>query len=471
MHDENLRAAILTLHREGLSIRAIAKACGKSRGSVRAVLRSGSPEVPESPRPEKAEPWREEILYLVRDCKGNLVRVYEKLQAKGADFSYQALTGFCRRNGIGAQPKAPAGRYTFLEGEEMQHDTSPHRVRVGGEVRLVQCASLVLCFSRMVFCQYYPNFDRFWCKAFLTEALRFFGGACVRCMIDNTHVVVSQGTGEAMIPAPEMEAFASRLGFVFRAHEKGDANRSARVERNFAYVEGNFLAGREFKDWEDLNCQAREWCERANAKEKRELHARPIDLFAREQGTLKALPAYVPEVYRLHHRIVDAEGYVNVNRIAFSVPYQMIGREVEVRESMHRIEVFDGPRRVACHARPWDGRDLRLTLKEHRPPRGEGRPKAGPLPEEVELLSLEPRLVGYVAALKAKSPGKVARVLKRLRGLLRDYPRAPFLKAVIDAMAYGMFDLDRLEKMILRNVRRDYFVLGETGATEASREG
>ncbi len=30
-------------------------------------------------------------------------------------------------------------------------------------------------------------------------------------------------------------------------------------------------------------------------------------------------------------------------------------------------------------------------------------------------------------------------------------------------MPYGMLDLDRLERMILRNVRKDYFVLSEDG--------
>ena len=48
-----------------------------------------------------------------------------------------------------------------------------------GKVRLLQSASLTLCHSRMLFQQYYPTFDRFWCKVFLTDAFRFFGGACV----------------------------------------------------------------------------------------------------------------------------------------------------------------------------------------------------------------------------------------------------------------------------------------------------
>jgi len=58
-------------------------------------------------------------------------------------------------------------------------------------------------------------------------------------MIDNTHVVVLSGTGQEMVPVPEMAAFAERYGFRFIAHEKGDANRSAHVERGFDHIERN----------------------------------------------------------------------------------------------------------------------------------------------------------------------------------------------------------------------------------------
>jgi hypothetical protein len=69
-------------------------------------------------------------------CKGNLVRVHEELTASGAALSYPALTAFCRRQGIGQTPgpegTPPAGQYHFDPGVEMQHDTSPHEVEVGG---------------------------------------------------------------------------------------------------------------------------------------------------------------------------------------------------------------------------------------------------------------------------------------------------------------------------------------------------
>jgi hypothetical protein len=41
----------------------------------------------------------------------------------------------------------------------------------------------------------------------------------------------------------------------------------------------------------------------------------------------------------------------------------------------------------------------------------------------------------------------------------RDYPRDAFLSAVRDAAHYGMFELDRLERMVLRNVASEYFVI------------
>ena len=201
---------------------------------MRKVLRSGSDAVPEIHRPEKAEPYRQQILELFTACRGNLVRVHEELVLSGAALSYAALTAFCRRHGIGQTPAVAAGQYHFEPGVEMQHDTSPHEVRIDGRKYKAQTASAVLCYSRMLFFQIYPAFQRFDCKVFLTEALKYAGGAPEQVMIDNTHVVVLRGTGTKMVPVPEMEAFAERLGFRFVAHERGDVNRSARVERPFS---------------------------------------------------------------------------------------------------------------------------------------------------------------------------------------------------------------------------------------------
>ena len=459
MLDEATRTAILKLKAAGHGTRAIAKALAVARVSVRRVLRSGEAVPPLIHRAEFAEPWREAILQLYARYEGHLGRVHEDLIARGAELSYQTLTAFCRKHGIGSPPQPPAGHYEFSAGQEMQHDTSPHWATVGGRVVPVQIASVVLCYSRMIFFQVYPRFTRFECKAFLTEALRYVGGAAAHCMIDNTHVIVAAGTGEKMIPAPEMAAFAERYGFKFIAHEKGDANRSARVEAPFHRIQTAFLPGAKFSDWRDLNAQARETCEKWNATFSNKLHASRRELFAIEQPHLVPLPLHVPEVYQLHTRIVDAEGYVNLNRIRYSAPWRLIGRALEVRETLERVELYQGPRCVASHARVWGPLDMRVTDPAHRPPRGEkARERAQPAHEVLEIQQLEPRLANYLAALKCQIGDRRA-PLRRLLSMLQEYPREAFLAAVALAEQYRLFDLDRLEKMVLREIAHDYFVL------------
>jgi hypothetical protein len=381
------------------------------------------------------------------------------LVAAGAALSYPALTAFCRRHGIGQAAPEAVGQYWYEPAEEMQHDTSPHELELAGKRRKVQTAAAVLCYSRMLFFQCYPTFRRFDCKVFLTDALRYFSGTPERVMIDNTHVVVLRGTGAGMIPVPEMEAFAEHFGFRFVAHERGDANRSGRVERPFHFVEHNFLAGRTFRSWEDLNQQARAWCDRVNSTYKKHIRAVPRELFALERVHLKPLPVWIPEVYRLYQRLVDLEGYVMLHGNRYSVPLDWLGRRVEVRETRDNIEIQLDARRLVTHRRLAEAEHQRVLLAEHRPPRGQRAPRPDPHPEEKAIVTAAPELAGYVAGLKQRSRKMITFALRQLLRLIREYPREPLLGAVREAAHYGLYDLDRLERMILRRVAREYFRL------------
>lgn len=467
MIDETTRTAILKLKEQGHSLRKIAKSVGVSRDTVAKVIASGVSTVPRLARTHRAEPHRDQLLALYARYQGHLVRVHEELTKSGAQLSYPALTAFCRKHEIGKAPAPPAGRYTFERGQEMQHDTSPHYANIGGKKTKVQTASLVLCYSRMIFFQHYPRFTRFECKGFLAEAIAYFGGCAGVCMIDNTHVVVASGSGKDMIPAPEMVAFAERYGFAFNAHEKGDANRSARVEAPFNRIDHGFLVGGEFADWRDLNQRAREACEKWNAKYSSKLHASRRELFAAEQPYLKSLPLFVPEVYQIHTRTVDSAGYINLSCIRYSAPYRLIGRTLEVRETLERVELYDGPRRVAEHARSYGPVDTYVTDPAHRPPRGEGKKalKSQPTPEELEARQIEPRVESYLKVLK-EHVGHRRAPLRRLLTLLQEYPREAFLSALAEAERYRLFDLDRLEKMILRQIAAECFVLSFDGEAD-----
>jgi hypothetical protein len=457
MLDEQIRTAILKLHDLGNGKRAIARALKISRAAVRKVIACGSPVVPVLSRQEKGEAHYDEILDLFAECKGNLVRVHEELEARGAALSYQALTGYCRRHGIGQTPKEPAGQYDFAPGQEMQHDTSPHPAHIGGREQGVQIAGLALAYSRLFFIQLYPRFTRFECKVFLDDALDYVDGVCRVCMIDNTSVIVLRGTGASMVPVDEMVTFAECRGFEFRAHEKGDANRSAVVEGLFNFVQKNFLAGRRFRDFADANAQAVEWCDKKNAAFSRKLHASRRELFAKERIHLKPLPGWRSPVYRLHDRIVDLESFVGVHGFRYEVPAELIGRHVEVRETKDGLLFFSGPRQVATHQRRLEGqRRVRLphSQSEHRKRRRRERMDA----EERQLRAELPDFQDYINKLRKRSPrGRFLANVRRLHLMLRDYPKGPLLEALRDAAHFGLYDLDRVERMVLRNVRSDFF--------------
>ena len=71
-----------------------------------------------------------------------------------------------------------------------------------------------------------------------------------------------------------------------------------------------------------------------------------------------------------------------------------------------------------------------------------------------------PSLARYASALKERAYGRGVRALRRLLELKRTYPSSPFLAAVEEALRFGLFDLQRLETLILKQVAGDFFNLG-----------
>jgi hypothetical protein len=275
-----------------------------------------------------------------------------------------------------------------------------------------------------------------------------------------------------------------------------------RIERPFDYVEGNFLAGRSFRDWDDLNAQAVAWChEVANAKPKRALGMSPEAAYLVEKPHLLPLPEVLPPVYELLDRGVDLAGYVSVDTNRYSVPERFVGKAVVVYKLPAEIRIcrneqtvdtnrYSVPERfvgkavvvyklpaeiricrneqtIAVHPRLIGQRDARSTLPgHHAAPHRESRQAR---PQAALLLAEPPSLARYAAALKERGNGWGSRALRRLIELKRTYPSAPFIAAVDHALHYGMFDLGRLEALILERVAGDFFAL-EDGEREDGQD-
>jgi len=460
MIDPITEALIRKLAQKGVGQRETAKKLKIARNTIRKVLESDTTR----PAPERESVHMNHlplIRSLFQQCRGNVVRVQEELLARhDIAIPYQSLTWLVRKHQIRIPSKKRAGQYHFEPGEELQHDTSPHRLKLGDKRVTAQCASLTLAYSRKLFIAYYPRFTRFECKIFLARALDYMQGSCPRCVIDNTSVIVSYGTGPDAVMAPEMEMFGRFYGMGFMAHRIGHADRKARVERPFDYVERNFLAGRTFTDWHNLNRQAKDWCDQvANHKVKKSLGMSPDEAWVMEKASLSPLPRVTPPVYEAYQRTVDVEGYVHLDTNRYSVPDTLIGKDVEMLKHWDFVTVYHGRDLVAKHDRLLTGRDKRITAPGHHRPLNRKKAHQGASIEEKTLIGYNATLDRYVTELKKRSRGRGVVNMRRLLELKRNYPSGPFMAAVEKAFVYGLYDLTRLEKMILNNTSGDFFDL------------
>ena len=175
MLSEPQRQTIIELHAKGMGVRQLSRTLGHTRRTVRRVLTQGAPRPPRNRPPATNSPALTSTLpALYCETRGNVVRMQELLRERhGQEVPYSTLTHWVRQAQLRDDPPARVGHYDFAPGQEMQHDTSPHRLHVGGVAVTAQCAGLLLGFSRDAFILYYPRFTRFEAQVFLNDPRRW----------------------------------------------------------------------------------------------------------------------------------------------------------------------------------------------------------------------------------------------------------------------------------------------------------
>jgi hypothetical protein len=128
------------------------------------------------------------------------------------------------------------------------------------------------------------------------------------------------------------------------------------VERSIRYIRGAFFAARQFTDPDDLNVQARIWCE-GQASDRRwpeDSRLSVREAFEAERASLLALPE---REFALGERLAVEVGktpYVRFDLNDYTVPHTHVRRTLQVLADDRRVRVFDGMQELASHVRSYD---------------------------------------------------------------------------------------------------------------------
>lgn len=71
--------------------------------------------------------------------------------------------------------------------------------------------------------------------------------------------------------------------------------------------------------------------------------------------------------------------------------------------------------------------------------------------------------------MKQRGRGSV-RDIRWLLRMCEEYPRDALVAAITEALKYGMSDLGRLERMVLRTIARDFFVLPRSAKADPEED-
>jgi transposase len=364
---------ILELHRQGLTVAAIARQLGLDRKTVAKYIARGLEPPAYGPRPPRMRATDPFVPYLRERLSAypglTAVRLWRELKERGFTGAYTAV----KRAVAMIRPAAPLPievRFETPPGEQAQVDLARFEVEFTDEPgirRIVWLFSLVLGHSRLIWARFVLHQDLQTILRCHTAAFGAIGGVPREILYDRMKTAVTGEDPEGLVIYNRaLLDLARHYGFQPRACRPYRAKTKGKVERPFRYIREDFFLAGSFRHLDDLNGQLRHWLDtvanaRVHATTKRVVN----EAFAEETIALRPLPSLPYQAVLKLERRVSHEGMVSVAGNLYSVPDTTRRRVLEVHVLADEIRIFEAGALIACHT-PLDGRDQRRVDPAHR---------------------------------------------------------------------------------------------------------
>jgi transposase len=454
-----LELQVVTLTAQRMSRRAIARALGVSRNTVKRLLlnhaeqrelpHSALPKSPKNaPRAKLTDDVATRIAGLLATYPNiTAQRVFEILKDEGFAGCYSTVKRHVRGVRPSKKPKPSLTTPVYGPGKMAECDWSPYKVPLlDGSTLSIQAFGYVLVHSRR---KYYGVFNSNNLHALMdghVQAFARFEGCAESCKYDSQKPVVLRWEGSQPIYNPRFLAFAAH--YEFRpAAVRYNPNAKPRVERGFWEFETSFLNGRSFRNRDDFIAQLEHWLDTIVDYRKRH-RLTPLDRFAEEEQHLVALPRHPYDTARVVYRICSIDGFIDWDGNRYAVPYDHITDILPVRITQHELFVYAADLRcVARHELA--ARGLGLTLDPtgyHPPPRGISA-------IDLDQLRLTFEQMGqggteFSRLLSATPPRLWGRQARQILLLRERYDTSDLDCALGHAALYGAFEHKAIERIL-----------------------
>lgn len=477
---------IVTLKTQGVSRRAIARALGISRNTVKVVLGAHeqsreqehcalAPRPTRAPRAQKLDALAPRISELMKRYSDiTAQRVFEILcEQDGFDGGYSTVKRFVRNARPKPKPEPSLTTPTYGPGKMAECDWSPYEIPLlDGTVLTIQAFGYVLVPSRRKYYAVFASNDLHALMDGHVQAFQRFEGCAEVCKYDSQKPVVLRWEGAQPIYNPRFLAFSAHYEFRPQA-VRGNPNAKPRVERGFWEFETSFLNGRSFGDLEDFMAQLAHWLDTI-VDRRRRYGTTALERFAEEKPHLVPLPRHPYDTARVVYRVCSIDGFVDWDGNRYAVPYDHITDLLPVRITQHELFVYAAD--LACVARHQlapRGRGLKLDPHGYHPP---PRRKS---PVDLDQLRITFERMGQggsdflrlVCTMPPRLWGHQARQILLLR---ERYDTADLDTALAHAAHYGAFESKAVERILAARARPrtlDEYVAEDTARCLAAAFG
>jgi transposase len=294
-------------------------------------------------RASDCERWRA-VIQSQCDLGLSAQRIYQDLTTDhGFAGSYYSVRRFVRR--LEPTRELPFRRLECEPGDEAQVDFGTGAPIVGpaGKRRKTHVLRVVLSHSRKAYSEvvHRQTTDDF--LRCIENALRHFGGAPRRIVLDNLRAAVKKADWFDPELNPKVRSFGEHYGCIFWPTRPYTPRHKGKVEKGIDYVQDNALKGRRFASLEEENRFLLDWeltvaDTRIHGTTRRQVGKHFADV---ERAALVPLPLEPFPSFHESRRSVHRDGHVEVMHAYYAVPPEYLARRVWVRWDSRLVRIFN----------------------------------------------------------------------------------------------------------------------------------